>query len=150
MDLVTKLISMDADECHALAALGGWNIPDRHPGLFLEHLYDVIEKHHLHEFFGVYPERPAMFRDDVRTHGIDWTTEEVDKSEMAAWQKASSIERYAANVGGKHLVAVSRAGRYALNEGPIALMARRRRDLCLAVAGLFWDRVRPAALYPGW
>jgi len=88
VDLVTKLISTDADECHALAALGGWNIPDRHPGLFLEHLYDVIEKHHLHEFFGVYPERPAMFRNDVRPHGIDWTTEEVDKSEMAAWQKA--------------------------------------------------------------
>jgi hypothetical protein len=151
VDLLMKLTSMDSEECHALAALGGWNIPDRDPYLFLEHLYDVIETHRLHEFFGIYPDRPAMFHNDVRPRGIYWATEEVDNVEMAAWRRA-----FKASPAAKQMLVASILWLYHGSDDTLWMTGIRRSwhaadaISTLVEAGLFRDWVRLVALYPGW
>lgn len=151
VDLLMKLTAMDAEECHALAALGGWDIPDRNPRWFLEHLYDVIETHRLNEFFGIYPNRPAMFHNDVRPRGIDWATEEVDNAEMATWRRA-----YKASGPAVQMLVASILWLYHGSDDTLWMSGLRRSwhaadaISALVEAGLFRDWVRLAALYPGW
>jgi len=87
-DIVLKRCHMDRREAMALAAICGEHIPpepDPEARDFSAHLLDVIDRYGLEPFYGR-SGFPACFDIDIRPHGIDWKTHDIDESALKAWR----------------------------------------------------------------
>ncbi|SIO47879.1 hypothetical protein SAMN05443247_06012 [Bradyrhizobium erythrophlei] len=88
-DVVLKRNDMDYCEAAALAAVCGQRIsPWRDAAQFIVHLHKVIDRYDLNSFYGHYPEHPANFGNDIRPHGVDWDSHEVNDDAIRVWRDA--------------------------------------------------------------
>lgn len=156
LDLIRKRPSMDEREACALAALCGADATPPfwgNPGPFGRHLWSMIEKYELDEFFVRLDPAKAYGTGEhylMRPRGCDWPNDEQNEAELKKWRAS-----YKKLPGVRQLMVATIIRLYNSDEKlwlvrvPKKWHAAEGIDI-LRASGALADWARLVALYPGW